>query len=357
MSDSRTSPGRMAVMGSIEAAIGRSRDMLFRPFDAQKWLCLGIIIFIASLGSCNGGGGGSNGVGSGGGGAGNAGGGGEVADGLRFEPAELILTFESHFLGSLRSAWELLGHASEHLGNWIWFVYALCLAFLLAGLAFGLVLAYLGSRGQLMFVRAVAKDDAGIGSNWKAAGPHATSLFLFNIVFGLASGLVLLLVVAFGYAAIHGRAVAEVNDIWAYVAGLVPYILALLALAVLFSAIKVLVSDFVVAIMYSYDLSCIRAIGEFTHLMRGNILRLILFLCVKLLYSVVFGVTCTVIGCLTCCIGILPIIHQTLFAPYYVFDRAFSLYMLQSAWPEAFRIEEVTPPPPPPEDLPQPIWD
>ncbi len=322
--NSLSAPQRpMRVMDSIHAAIERSRDMLFRPFDAKKWLFLGVIIFIEALGSGGGGSGGGNGGG--------------MRDGSGFRPSEAIRSAESWFL--------------DHLV----IILAIALPVFLVLLVLGLALVYLGSRGQLMFVRAVVKDDAGIGANWRASGPRTVSLFLFNALFGLGFGLLCLLIMALGYWSVHTHAVAGVDDLWAYLLVLIPCLVVLMGIFFIFTVIRCFVRNFVVPIIYWRDVPCMQAIGEFGGLMRGNLPALILFLGAKVIYSVIFMIVSMLLGCLTCCIGFLPVLHHALFAPYYVFDRAFSLYMLQSAWPEAFQVEERVPPPPPSE--PPPLAD
>jgi hypothetical protein len=47
---------------------------------------------------------------------------------------------------------------------------------------------------------------------------------------------------------------------------------------------------------------------------------------------------------MTCCIGFLPYVHHVVFAPYYVFDRAYSLYMLESLGPDYQMIATPVPP-------------
>ena len=39
-------------------------------------------------------------------------------------------------------------------------------------------------------------------------------------------------------------------------------------------------------------------------------------------------------GALTCCVGFLPVIHQTIMSPYYVFERAWGLNVLASLGPD-----------------------
>ena len=70
---------------------------------------------------------------------------------------------------------------------------------------------------------------------------------------------------------------------------------------------------------------------------------LFLFLVIRFAYFIAFGIASVLIGCVTCCIGFLPVIHHTLFAPFYVFDRSYSLYVLESLGPD-FRIIQPAPP-------------
>ena len=58
---------------------------------------------------------------------------------------------------------------------------------------------------------------------------------------------------------------------------------------------------------------------------------------IRFLYLIPFAVAAALAGCFTCFIGFLPIVHHTLFAPFYVFDRAYSLFVIESLGPE-FRI-------------------
>lgn len=86
--------------------------------------------------------------------------------------------------------------------------------------------------------------------------------------------------------------------------------------------------------MLRFDLPCLQAWGVFMSLLSGNVLAIIGFLLLRFLYSALAGIVMMLVGCVTCCIGLLPVISQTVMSPYYVFDRSMSLYMLQDLGPE-----------------------
>lgn len=310
-------PRRMTLWASVESAAGRSRDMLFRPFDLTKWFCLGVIIFIAQLA---------------GGGGGGGGGGGNVSrlgrnggHGGPHNPAEAFQTME---------AW-----VWAHLGV----ILAVGLAISLVILAITLLVLYLGSRGQLMLARAVIMDDARIGVNWTAAGSRTMSLFLFWVVLGAVMLIFTLGLLAVAYLSIRGLAFAGTSGLWPYIGAALPFILILVFASLTATVFSVLVRNFVVPIMVWRDLPFTEGWSEFRERARGNVLVLLGFLGLKFVFGLAFGIGALLLGCLTCCMGFLPVLHQTLFAPYYIFDRAFGLYMLNGAWPEVYPIQPVVP--------------
>jgi hypothetical protein len=63
-------------------------------------------------------------------------------------------------------------------------------------------------------------------------------------------------------------------------------------------------------------------------------------------YGVLAALLGMVLGVVTCCIGLLPIVHQTLMAPYYFFERSHTLHMLASLGPEFDLLTEPNAPDP-----------
>jgi hypothetical protein len=100
------------------------------------------------------------------------------------------------------------------------------------------------------------------------------------------------------------------------------------------SLIQALLRNFVAPLMYRFDARCLEAWKIFGQACRGNIGRIILFFLIRLAYLIPMFFMMCLGGCLTCCIGFIPVIRESLFAPLYVFDRAYSLCVIGSLGPE-----------------------
>jgi hypothetical protein len=73
---------------------------------------------------------------------------------------------------------------------------------------------------------------------------------------------------------------------------------------------------------------------------------IVLFFFLRICVAVGAGIVGVIAGVFTCCLGFLPVLHQTLMAPYYVFERAWSLEVLASMSPD-FDLRGVAAPGPP----------
>jgi hypothetical protein len=314
---------KMQVLTHFNTAVEHARCMFFQPFKFEKWLLFGVIIFLEMLfnsGGCGSSGNFSNG--SSGGGAP------DLGTGLQ--------EFEAWVAGNL----------------------ALIVLFGIVLLAVMLIVAavitYVSSRGSMMLIRAVAENDERIGENWKAAGPATMSLFWFRMVVGILNMAFWVAVVLLVYLSIRSILLSETEF-----AGGIAALLGLLALfagvvQLGFAIVFTLQRQFVSPIMLYRGQRCLDAWRTFRQATQGNVLAIIGFVLLRFAYSMAFSIVAMFVGCLTCCVGFLPVLHHALFAPYYVFDRAFSLYVLGSAGPEFQFINftalwpEAYPPEPPP---------
>jgi hypothetical protein len=55
----------------------------------------------------------------------------------------------------------------------------------------------------------------------------------------------------------------------------------------------------------------------------------VIYLLLKMVFSVGVGLVIFVGGCLTCCVGFLPVVMQVLFQPLFYFERSWSLFVLR----------------------------
>lgn len=304
--------GRIDCMGAIEKAVEHTKVMLFRPFDLNKWIALGVIIFLSVLGTGGSGFSFPNFQGTGGpGGAPPS------------SPREMVE--------------EARAFLSENLNE---IVMIAAVVFLLV-LAFSVLIAWLGARGRLMFVRAVALDTAAIGESWTEAGKLSASLFWFSILLMVLSWIFMLLIgglALFLFLNAVDAGAETFVEFWPYMAW--PILLFLLFMAVILP-VWLLLNDFVVPVMYCFNVTIGPAWRIVLGMIGGNILTLTLFYVIRLVVGIVKGIAIMLAGCATCCVGFLPVISQALTSPVHVFDRAFSMFALESMSPDFKMIRPV----------------
>lgn len=312
MSDPYTSHGRMKVIDPLGQAINWTSITLI-PFKFGTWLRFGFIAFLAAI-SSGGGGGGSTNIPAGG------------------------------FPGNVpRELDTIRDGIVENL------VVILIVAGILItiGIAITLLLTWLSSRGHMMMIRAVVMRNPLIGENWTATGRLANSLWLFRIAMYIVTFALTLPLLAYG--AVVTFSLGELTDetVLAALLSLIPAIFGIVFIVLSMAVVDFTLSTLVVPLMYMFDLTCVDAWRKLRQVSKGNMLPIVIILHVRGFYYLVFGFATIVIGFLTCCVGFLPIIHHTLFAPFYVFDRAYCIYIYETLGPEYqvfLRDEDMTAP-------------
>lgn len=292
--DENTKP--LSVMDAIEASLDRTKKTLFRPFDLGKWFALGFCAFLASLGQSGGGYTGGNPFGGG--------------KGDEFEKAV---------------PWVL-----EHLT----LVLTVGAAILLVGLALGILLTWLSSRGEFMFLDGVARNGAEVVEPWHRFRNLGNSLFLFRVILGLIGlGTILLIAGAslfLAWPSLQARSL-DARAMGAAVGGaclLVP-------VALFLGLLKLLLRDFVVPVMFKRGLPALEAFRVFRHdILPGRVLPLVLFYLMALVMGLAAAILVILATCMTCCIAALPYISCVIFLPVLVFFRCYSLYFLEQVGPE-----------------------
>jgi hypothetical protein len=186
----------------------------------------------------------------------------------------------------------------------------------------------------MMLIRSVAQRDFRIGENWSAVARPARSLMLFRLAFSLVVLLAFAAVFFMSVSMMWTRVQQGGNDPAEYFRLVIPA-LKLGTLVVLCSMIvDSLLHGLVTPLMYHLDISCLSAWGRLGTIARGNIWRILLFVVIRMACAVGVGMAGALVGCLTCCIGWMPVVSQVIFAFFYVFDRAFALYVLETLGPD-----------------------
>lgn len=291
----------ISVTVPIEPAFQRTQKILFQPFNVEKWFVLGFSAFLANL--AGGGGGGFRGM--------NV-----------FRPGAQ--------LGS-----QGLPKISDWYSGHLVLVVGAGLFILLLIIAFVALFQWLGSRGQFMFLDGVVHDRAQVAEPWKHFRELGNDLFLFQFLLGLAwlgsfviIGVMVWLIVSpdltaahFGWHALTGAILGG---------GLL--LIATLGMAV----VVLLLTDFVVPIMYHRTLKTVEAFSVFwNEILPGHIGTFVLFYLMKLVLGIAAAVIIFAGTCLTCCIAGLPYLSSVFFLPIFVFFRCYTLSFLEQfgdAW-------------------------
>jgi hypothetical protein len=317
-------PNRVSVIDPVTPAIDRVKLILFRPFDLRKWFVIGFCAWLAYLGT----GGGPGGGGGGGGGSGSP-------YNLPYEQFE-----------SKEQIKEGIETVRDNVSNNMYWILPVVVTVVVLIILIGFLVVWLNSRGKFMFLHCVATNRAEVKVPWHKFRQQGNSLFLFRIVLGIISFVVVV-------APIIGIVVLIIMMISGTAPGVVsiPVIiilgLTIFALSVLLYLVRKLTFDFVVPIMSLRMVNCTAGWREFMTLLSTNKFRFALYLLFQIVIVFVIGTIKTIgfcIGCCLCCVSCLvcvPYIGRVILLPEYVFKRAYSLYYLQQFGPQfdVFRAE------------------
>jgi hypothetical protein len=291
----------------LERAWQRSRALLLQPFNLESWFIIGFTAWLARLwdGSIWGGDG-----------------------GLRWE-----IDDDDHFGGLVGSGVErildALGHPLE---------FFVTVMLLLLFLAIGAALAWVGSRGAMMFFDNVAWRRGRVSDPWQRLGRLGDSLFLWRVATQLLAGLLVLalilpmLVLVAPAVAVGGlfAGLGVAGAILTFLAGLI------LGLAVAF--VGFCTDQFVVPLMHRYDEGVLAAWERFLPLLRSRPQAFVLMALVYLLVWIVVSMAVFAAGAVTCCALFLvlsiPFVGTLVLLPVHVTLRAFGPEFLVQFGPE-----------------------
>ncbi len=311
---------QFSVTEPISRAIERARAMLFSPFDVHRWLVGGFVAFLAYLGE--GGGGYSARFPTGSGGSGGGGGASDLREALRY--------FHTH----------------EAM------IVAIGVGVLVVGVAIGIVVLWISSRGKLMFVDMVSTGRIAVKEPWHRFAELGGSLFRFRLLLGLASFFALCLVLGSGAVVAWPDITALRFGTSTLVGAAVAFGVALFTLLPL-GIVRFLLEDFVVPAMWRHQLRVGEAWRRVRHeILSGNTGSIVVFWLMTIALAIGIAVITMFATCLTCCLAALPYLGSVVLLPVSVFRRCYSLYFIEQFGPDwrffAPPASEFEPPPPPP---------
>ncbi len=193
----------------------------------------------------------------------------------------------------------------EQMITWFQANLPLLIGIVAASLFLGIILLWVSSVAQFVFLNDVATNRGDVFRSWRLFMRRGLSLFLwriglFLITLVVVAAIIILTSVAIGSAVAyfaHGSSVAIVVFVLGLVAGLVLF-MPLLALG--FSV--VFLRDFVVPFMYKYDLTGFDAWGYFLQLFRLHWAGFLIFALLKLI--IILGLRIAALVAIVCTCGI-----------------------------------------------------
>ncbi|MCF7849685.1 MAG: hypothetical protein K9M45_12610 [Kiritimatiellales bacterium] len=275
----------------------RMVDILFRPFDFEKWMVMGFAAWIAGPGAGGGGGGGSGPTGN-------------LGEGL------------GRGKDAFAEFWAEYGTLILTVGS----------AVLLVGIVIGVALAWVHARGKFIFLDNVIHNRAAIVEPWKKYRKQGNSLFLWNMAVGFIAILVLL--VAIGLCAVMiWPMCANKSNIALGIVGIVFGAVSLIAYCLVFGYIGTFVYDFVVPIMLKYDIGIREAWSRFFVILKPGFWKFILYGLVRYLLGIGIGMAVMTAYIITCCcllfVAAIPYIGTVLLLPVFVFYRCMGLEFMR----------------------------
>jgi hypothetical protein len=300
------SPGPVSPFAAARDAFSHTRRQLF-PIKPEKWIVLGLLAFLDQCGRTLRGGGGS---------AGSGGGHGPRA------PEE--------WGPDLEQAKEALLRAGEWLSAHAALVAAAAVVGLLVFAVVAAAVLWVNARGVLMYADAVATGRAELGRPWREHAAAASSYFDWSLGITLAGVFTVLVAALIVGATLFAFATGRLQGTgWLMLVAILP-VLALLLLALpLLALASVLLRDFVAPLQLATGLPCEAAVRLLESLIIAQPGVFVLYLVLRLLLAVATGIAIAIGGCLTCCVGFLPVVMQVVFQPFFHFERGLGLMLLR----------------------------
>jgi hypothetical protein len=273
----------------LSRAVERMRQMLFQPFDLVKWLVLGFSAWLAGLASGAGGGTGAS-------------------------------NFDSDAWDRPGDVLRECGHAWDRLLENV-FLLPLGLLLISLLLVIVLLLLWISSRAKFIFLDNVVHDRAQIKEPWKRFQRLGNSLFLWRFgfvaaCFAVLMGVALLVLAPAATLSLHD-AVRGLSF-----AGMFLGILLAAVIGVVIAYILLLLENFVIPIMYRFDLKATDAWRAFLPWLRAHPGWFFLYGLFVLLAAIPVAFVIALLVCCTCCIVALPYIGTVILLPMWVAYRA-----------------------------------
>ena len=299
----------------LDSAWQRMKSILFRPFDLGRWFVLGFTAWLAQLATGYSGG---------------------ASEQFRITDDWDDPSFQGVFSGVQDTASALWDHPAAVM---------LIGMILVAVLVIWLVVLWVSSRGQFMFLDNLVHGRTEVKAPWSEYNVEGDSLFLWQLLYSLIAFVVMgalgLLGFLFLWPVLSLEPSAAAVVPLAIIAGTTAFILIITLVFVEF-----FLTQFIVPIMYRHRLSAMDAWRRFLPVFRDHPGGFVVFGLFYFVIMLVGWILLMVGGLVTCCIGMIllmiPYIGTVISLPLHTFTRYFSLEYL-GLYGDEFRLLQPLP--------------
>jgi hypothetical protein len=303
-----TSNIQVSVIEPVGKALEKTKQILFSPFEWNKWFAIGFCAWLTFLCGSSGG-------------------------NIPFDLNEKKFQIQ-HFIQS----------------NLYWII-PTGIVFILFTIAVIVILAWIRSRGKFMFLYCVARNKAEVKCPWTEYSREGNSLFLFNLALWLV-GMICFIPIIVGWIVVIIPIVRKEQFLLAAAGMIALLTLITLLVIIVFRLIAKFTADFVIPTMFIHRIRCIEAWKRVWKLIKDNFGRIVLYILFQIVLAIAIGSIlviplfflytisfCCCFPCFLCmafpCIGLpVSLAFQYMFAvallPIFVFKRSYSaLYLAQ----------------------------
>ena len=278
----------------VGVAWNRMKDVLFRPFNFEKWMVMGFAAWFAGL---------------------NTGGGsGSSSWGNHQEPSDVSQ--------SLQQFWAEYSTVVLAVGGGV----------LIVILILGILFSWIGARGKFIFLDNVIHNRAAIVEPWKKYRIQGNSLFLWNLALSCIA-LILFLLILVICLPMAWPLFTNHSNILMGISGMVLGGCLLLIYVLCFSYLGVFVYDFVVPLMLKHNIGIRAAWTRFSVILKPQFGKFILYGLVRYALNLGVGMAMMAAFLLTCCclllVASIPYIGTVLLLPVFVLYRFIGLEFLR----------------------------
>lgn len=294
--------------------------ILFQPLDPVKWPILGFNAFLVLLGEGS----------------------------IQFnrpisftQPRTMIWTNQSlpgiihgskQWLESMRA----LAEGSTLL--WYLFIFV---AYILGWL----VLNWVGSRGQFLFIDNIVRNRAAIAEPWRRYAREGNVWFLFQLGLTILTSILMILSVGIFLLISWAWISQERNPQGGELAALAVFSIVFIAFWCVVTALIFIVRSFTVLLLFRQAFGLGHALGTVIHLLFGRPLSMLVYVLVSFVLAIAGGIVSIAVFCLICCfifwLNFIPIIGSLLMTailaqlllPIFVYYRCFQIECLSQFGP------------------------